>query len=107
MEISSTQKCDGDMAKLLSESFTENPQRLLQQAERWSIMHEGDAKLLLALSNICSRLQLGGKAESYLEASSSVLPSIRAHLALAKTMENRGDKEIGRASCRERVCQYV
>lgn len=93
IESSLFRQWDSDLAELLGECLTDNPQRLLQQAERWSLMHEGDAKLLLALGNICSRLQLWGKAESYLEASISVRPSIRAHLALAKTMENRGDKE--------------
>lgn len=93
IESSLSRHWDSDLAELLGECLTDNPQRLLQQAERWLLMHEGDAKLLLALGNICGRLQLWGKAESYLEASISVRPSVRAHLALAKTMENRGDQE--------------
>ena len=92
IETSLARQWDSDLTELLGECHTDNPQRLLQQAERWLLLHEGDAKLLLTLGNICSRLQLWGKAESYLEASLSVRPSVRAHLALAKAMENRGDQ---------------
>src|SRR3546814_11615195 len=35
-----------------------------------------------------------------------VLPSLRRHLGLLR-VRNGVDPEIGRASCRERVCQYV
>src|SRR3546814_10472475 len=34
-----------------------------------------------------------------------IIPSAFEHSAFGKTTRNRG--EIGRASCRERVCQYV
>ncbi|HYG33115.1 MAG TPA: heme biosynthesis protein HemY, partial [Methylophilaceae bacterium] len=83
---------------------------LLQQAERWLMQHEADAKLLLALGNICSRMQLWGKAESYLEASISVRSSAAAHLALARVLENRGEKDRAlmhyRQSVREHHAQH-
>lgn len=93
IEASLAHRWDSDLAELLGDCITDNPQKLLQKAERWLLTQEGDAKLLLALGNICSRMQLWGKAESYLEASISVHPSTRAHLALAKAMESRGEKE--------------
>jgi HemY protein len=42
---------------------------------------------------MCIRMGLWGKAESYLEASISVQPTPRAHLALAKVLEKRGEKD--------------
>lgn len=93
IEKSLTQEWDSELAGLLGDCVSTNPQKLLQQAEGWLLQHEGDAKLLRALGNICSRMQLWGKAESYLDASISVRPSAAAHLALAKVLENRGEKD--------------
>lgn len=87
-------KWDSDLAELLGDCASEKPQKLLQQAENWLLAHEGDAKLLMALGNMCIRMGLWGKAESYLEASISVSPTSRAHLALAKVLENRGEKDL-------------
>jgi HemY protein len=42
---------------------------------------------------MCKSLALWGKAQSYFEASLSVQPSAIAHLALAKLLEERGEKE--------------
>lgn len=93
VDASLSRHWDSDLAELLGECVSTNPQKLLLQAERWLLLHEGDDKLLLALGNICSRMQLWGKAESYLEASISVRPSAEAHLALARVLENRGEKD--------------
>ena len=93
VDASLSHQWDSDLAGLLGECVSSNPQKLLQQAERWLLLHEGDDKLLLALGNICSRMQLWGKAESYLEASISVRPSAEAHLALGRVLENRGEKD--------------
>jgi HemY protein len=95
---------DSRLAELLGDCVINNPQKLLQQAERWLTAHEGDAGLLQALGNICQRLQLWGKAESYLEASISVQPSPKAHLALARVLENRGEKD--RALYHYRQCVH-
>jgi len=97
---------DSDLAELLGECISSNPQKLLQQAERWLLLHEADAKLLLALGNICNRMQLWGKAEGYLEASISVRPSAAAHLALAKVLENRGEKERALMHYRQSVHEH-
>lgn len=93
VESNLARRWDSDLAELLGECISSSPQKLLQQAERWLLLHEGDDKLLLALGKICSRMQLWGKAESYLEASISVRPSAEAHLALARVLENRGEKD--------------
>ena len=93
IEQSLGRQWDSDLVELLGNCNSTHPQKLLQQAEQWLMEHQADAKLLLALGNLCSRMQLWGKAESYLEASISVKSSNRAHLALARVLESRGDKD--------------
>ena len=56
---------------------------LIAHAEKWLPAHARDARLLLTLGRLCSRQQLWGKAQSYLEASLSVQPSRWVHLELA------------------------
>ena len=106
IENSLARQWDSDLAELLGECISSNPQKLLQQAERWLMQHEADAKLLLALGNICSRMQLWGKAESYLEASISVRSSAAAHLALARVLENRGEKDRALMHYRQSVREH-
>ena len=106
IENSLARQWDSDLAELLGECISSNPQKLLQQAERWLMQHEADAKLLLALGNICSRMQLWGKAESYLEASISVRSSAAAHLALARVLENRGEKDRALMHYRQSVHEH-
>lgn len=93
IEASLNDYWDSELAALLGNCISSNPQKQLQQAEDWLHRHEGDANLLLALGNMCVRLQLWGKAQSYLEASISVRPSAEAHLMLAKMLDSRGDSE--------------
>jgi HemY protein len=93
VEASLEKQWNSQLAGLLGDCLGSNPQRQLQQAERWLLSHEGDASLLLALGNMCARLQLWGKAQSYLEASISVHPSAEAHFTLAKLLEDRGEAE--------------
>ena len=93
IEASLDKQWDSQLAGLLGDCLGSNPQRQLQQAERWLHHHEGDASLLMALGNMCARLQLWGKAQSYLEASISVRPSAEAHFMLAKLLEGRGEAE--------------
>ncbi|HEX5539099.1 MAG TPA: heme biosynthesis HemY N-terminal domain-containing protein [Methylophilaceae bacterium] len=93
IEKSLLKKWDSELASLLGDCISDNPQKQLQQAEAWLHQHEGDADLLLALGSMCVRLQLWGKAQSYLEASLSVRPSAQAHLLLANMFDSRGDSE--------------
>lgn len=91
LEMNLAKNWDSDLASLLGDCGNDN-QRLLQQAEYWLHSHQDDAQLLLALGNMCTRMGLWGKAQSYLEASISVQPSAAAHLALAKMLEgHEGD----------------
>lgn len=91
LEMSLTKTWDSNLAELLGDCETDNPIKQLQQAEYWLTVQEGDAKLLLALGKMCIRQSLWGKAQSYLEASISVVPTAKAHYMLANMLESRGD----------------
>lgn len=62
----------------------------IEKAERWLAEHPGDARLLLALGQLCLRGELWGKAQNYLEASLSFEPGREKHLALARLFERLG-----------------
>lgn len=58
----------------------------LELAEGWLKAHPNDSALLLCLGKLAMAHQLWGKAQSYLEASIAVSPSLDAHLTLAKLL---------------------
>jgi HemY protein len=91
LEMSLTKTWDSNLAEVLGDCETDDPIKQIQQAEYWLTAHEGDAKLLLALGKMCIRQSLCGKAQSYLEASISVLSSAKAHYMLASMLESRGE----------------
>ena len=91
LEMSLTKTWDSNLAEMLGDCETDDPIKQIQQAEYWLTVQEGDAKLLLALGKMCIRQSLWGKAQSYLEASISVLPSAKAHYMLASMLESRGE----------------
>ena len=93
LEMSLTREWDSELAAKLGDCASANPQKQLQQAEHWLLSHEQDAKLLLALGKMCMRLELWGKAQSYLEASISVQPCAEAHLTLARLLDNHGETD--------------
>jgi len=59
----------------------------IEQAEKWLKLHSDDAGLLLALGKLCLQQKLWGKAQSYLDASISLMPSREAYTALAQLAE--------------------
>ena len=68
-----------------------NLQRQLEFAENYLSRFPGDAALLLTLGRLCKKLQLWGKARSYLEQSIEVLPNPEACRELASLLEQQGD----------------
>ncbi|MFC5301546.1 heme biosynthesis HemY N-terminal domain-containing protein [Azospira restricta] len=72
---------DGDAAELTAR---------LARAEDWLQRHPREAALLVALGRLCARLQLWGKAQSYLEASLSIADTRDAHLELARLADALG-----------------
>jgi HemY protein len=93
VEMSLTKGWDSKLAGMLGDCLSSQPQKQLQQAEHWLLSHENDADLLRSLGNLCVRLSLWGKAQSYFEASLSVKPSAATHLALARLLDERGETE--------------
>jgi HemY protein len=62
----------------------------IEHAEGWLRRQPRDAALLAALGKLCMRQALWGKAQSYLEASVALSPSLDAHMTLARLMEQIG-----------------
>ncbi|SNR81643.1 HemY protein [Methylobacillus rhizosphaerae] len=93
LEMSLTKQWNSELAGKLGDCISTSPQKQLQQAEHWLLSHEEDAPLLLSLGKMCMRLNLWGKAQSYLEASISMASSAEAHLTLARLFDNRNESE--------------
>jgi HemY protein len=69
----------------------------LEQCERWLAAHPRDAALLFTLGRLCAARELWGKATSFLDASLSIQPTRRTHIALAQLYERVGrDAEANR-----------
>ena len=62
----------------------------IEHAEIWLKRHPRDAVILATLGKLCMRQALWGKAQSYLEASVALQPSLDAHMTLARLMEQVG-----------------
>lgn len=68
-----------------------SPEKQLAVAEKWFVQHSDDADLLLALGQICQRLQFWGKAKDYLTAALKLRPSVQGSIYLANVLEKIGD----------------
>lgn len=62
----------------------------IEKAESWLKQQPRNAALLATLGRLCMRQSLWGKAQSYLEASVALQPSLAAHMTLARLMEQIG-----------------
>jgi len=76
-----------ELAALYGRCKSEDLRAQLVVAEAWLAEHPDDAGLLITLGRLCLRGQLWGKAQSYFEASLSVVPTRAAHLELARMAE--------------------
>lgn len=79
-----------ELAALYGEVRGSNPARQIEQAEKWLHAQPRDAKLLLALAQLCSAQQLWGKAQSYLEASLAISASAEGHIRMAELKTQSG-----------------
>ncbi len=59
----------------------------LSRAEKWLVQHPEDPGLLYSLGRQCMAAEIWGKAQSYLESSLRLAPSVAGHCALAELME--------------------
>jgi len=92
---------NSDLAALYAECTGPDVVRQIERAEYWLRANPRDGVLLLVLGKLCTRQQLWGKAQSYLEASLSVEPTYSAHLALAQLQEGMGNPDAARRHYRE------
>lgn len=81
---------DSALARLYGDCKGESTLAQIERAEKWLRTHARDAALLMALGKLCMRQGLWGKAQSYLEASVALEPSMEAHMTLANLMERLG-----------------
>jgi HemY protein len=92
---------DNQLAALYAEAPGREPVRQIERAETWLERHPNDASLLLALGKLCAKQGLWGKAESYLEASVSVEPTVVGHVELARLQDKLGNADAARRHYRE------
>ncbi|HJV27092.1 MAG TPA: heme biosynthesis HemY N-terminal domain-containing protein [Aromatoleum sp.] len=78
---------DSGLARLYAHCGGDEAVECLARAEKWLVQHPKDGGLLFALGRLCSEAQLWGKAQSYLEVSLNLAPTIETHLALAGLLE--------------------
>jgi len=84
---------DSQLAAIYADCKTEATLAQIERAERWLRLHARDAALLATLGKLCMRQALWGKAQSYLEASVALQPTLDAHMTLARLMEKLGRNE--------------
>jgi HemY protein len=78
---------DSALARLYAYCGEDDAVGCLARGEGWLREHPKDAGLLHALGRLCLSAQLWGKAQSYLEASLNLSPTVETHLALAGLFE--------------------
>ena len=79
-----------DLVALYGDVRGSSPTRQIEQAEKWLHAQPRDAQLLLTLAQLCSVQQLWGKAQSYLEASLAIAPSVEGHIRMAELKTQSG-----------------
>ncbi|MBL0037896.1 MAG: heme biosynthesis protein HemY [Nitrosomonadales bacterium] len=78
---------DSDLVMLYGECLTGEAGSHIEQAERWLKQHPDDAGLLLVLGKLCLHQGLWSKAQNYLDASNSIVPSSAAYTTLGHLSE--------------------
>ena len=84
---------DSTLAATYADCKSESTLAQIDRAERWLKQHARDPVLLASLGKLCIRQALWGKAQSYLEASVALEPTLDAHMTLARLMEQIGKRD--------------
>ncbi len=84
---------DSVLAATYADCKSDSTLAQIERAERWLKQHARDPVLLAALGKLCMRQALWGKAQSYLEASVALEPTLDAHMTLARLMEQIGKRD--------------
>ena len=77
------------------------PERQLKRAEDWLRNHSEDPDLLLAAARLCLRLELWGKARSYLETVIALRPTPDAYQEYGRLLTQLGEGEAAADAYRE------
>ena len=73
----------------------------LKQAEKWLGAHGDNPALLLAAARLCMRVELWGKARSYLESVIAIRPTPEAYAEYGKLLTQLGDSHAAADAYRE------
>ncbi len=84
---------DSALITLYADCKGESTLAQIERTEKWLRQHPRDSAVLLALGKLCIRQALWGKAQSYLEASVALKPSLDAHMTLAALMDQLGKRD--------------
>jgi HemY protein len=84
---------DSALVSLYADCKGDSTLAQIERTEKWLRQHPRDSAVLLALGKLCIRQALWGKAQSYLEASVALQPSLDAHMTLAGLMEQLGKRD--------------
>lgn len=84
---------DSSLAAVYADCKADSTLAQIERAERWLKQHARDPVLLATLGKLCMRQALWGKAQSYLEASVALEPTLDAHMTLARLMEQIGKRD--------------
>src|SRR3546814_516960 len=95
-------RLESRLLNVYSQCPPEHVARRLSKAEVWLKTNPDDSSLLAALGNLCLTGELWGQGEHYLLRSMKIRSDMRIHALLGNLYD-----QIGRASCRYRVCLYV
>ena len=79
----------------------DDPARQLKRAEGWLKNHGEDSDLLLAAARLCLRLELWGKARSYLETVIAIRPTPEAYREYGRLLTQLGEGEAAADAYRE------
>ncbi len=75
--------------------------RQLKRAESWLRMHGEDTDLLLTAARLCLRVELWGKARSYLETVLAIRPTPEIYRVYGKLLNQLGDSEAAASAFRD------
>ena len=84
---------ESSLAAIYADCKGESTLAQIERAEKWLKQHARDSVLLATLGKLCMRQALWGKAQSYLEASVALQPTLDAHMTLARLMEQLGKRD--------------
>lgn len=78
-----------------------DPSKQLKRAEGWLTKHDDDVELLLAAARLCLRVELWGKARSYLETVIALRPTPEAYHEYGRLLTQLGEADAAADAYRQ------